>query len=74
VWTTLYISVAAAAAGTYRELSDQIHYAGYIFVGVIIAFIVLVFIGKKVIERVERKHLDDDVAKPTRADDADMKD
>jgi membrane protein DedA with SNARE-associated domain len=74
VWTTLYISVAAAAAGTYRELSDQIHYAGYIFVGVIIAFIVLVFIGKKVIERVERKHLDDDVANPTRADDADMKD
>jgi membrane protein DedA with SNARE-associated domain len=73
VWTTLYISVAAAAAGTYRELSDTIHYAGYIFVGVIIAFIVLVFIGKKIIERIERKHLGDDPS-PTRGDDASMKD
>ncbi|MFG6445529.1 DedA family protein [Microbacterium sp. P06] len=74
VWTTLYISVASLAAGTYRELSDTIHYAGYIFVGVIVAFIVLVFIGKKVIERVERKHLGDEKEEPTRADDAGMKD
>lgn len=58
VWSTLYISVAAVAAGTYRELADQLHYAGYVFVGVIVLFLVLVFAGKKIIERVERKHLD----------------
>ncbi|MFE1645172.1 DedA family protein [Microbacterium sp. P01] len=57
IWATLYISVAAAAAGTYRELADRLHYAGYIFVGVIVLFLVLVVIGKKVIERVERRHL-----------------
>lgn len=56
VWSTLYISVAAIAAGTYRELADTIHYAGYIFVGVIVVFLVLVFAAKKIIERAERKH------------------
>src|SRR6478735_4506436 len=58
VWATLYISVAAVAAGTYRELADQLHYAGYIFVGVIVLFLVLVFVSKQVIERAERKHLE----------------
>ncbi len=57
LWATLYISVSAAAAGTYRELADQLHYAGYIFVGVIALFIVLVFVGKKVLEKVEHRHL-----------------
>ncbi|WP_243074925.1 DedA family protein [Microbacterium sp. SS28] len=57
VWATLFISVSAAAAGTYRELADQLHYAGYIFVAVIVGFLVLVFLGKKLIERLERRHL-----------------
>ncbi|KAA9148530.1 DedA family protein [Microbacterium lushaniae] len=59
VWSSLYISVAALAAGTYRELADTLHSAGYIFVGVIVVFLVLVFVGKKVIERLERRHLDE---------------
>lgn len=58
VWSALYISVAALAAGTYRQLADQLHYAGYIFVGIIVLFLVLVFVGKKVIHRIERRHLD----------------
>ena len=58
IWSSLYISVAALAAGTYRELADTLHSAGYIFVGVLVAFLVLVYVGKKVIERLERRHLD----------------
>jgi membrane-associated protein len=57
MWAALYISVASVAAGTYREVADQIHYAGYIFVAVIVVFIALVFVSKKVIERAEHKHL-----------------
>ena len=57
IWAALYISVASVAAGTYREVADQIHYAGYIFVAVIVVFIALVFISKKIIERAEHKHL-----------------
>lgn len=70
VWTALYISVAATAAGTYRELADSIHYAGYLFVGIIAVFLVLVFVGKKVLERLERRHLSDDTDQiGTNADD-----
>lgn len=65
VWSALYITVAALAAGTYRELADQLHYAGYIFVGIIVVFLVLVFVSKKVIERAERKHLEHDPAGET---------
>jgi flagellar biosynthesis/type III secretory pathway M-ring protein FliF/YscJ len=43
-----------------------------IFVGVIVLFLVLVFLSKKVIERAERKHLDHDG--PDEASVADMKD
>lgn len=72
IWSALYISVAAVAAGTYRELADRLHYAGYIFVAVIVVFLVLVFLGKKVIERAERKHLEHDG--PDEAPVADVKD
>ena len=72
IWSALYISVAALAAGTYRELADRLHYAGYIFVGVIVLFLVLVFVSKKVIERAERKHLEHDG--PDESPVADMKD
>lgn len=73
VWAGLYVTVAASAAGTYRELSDRIHYAGYVFVGILVVFLVLVFIGKKVIERAERRHLADE-AIPLEPVDGDVKD
>lgn len=57
VWATVYVSVAALAAGTYRDLADQLKYAGYIFVGAIVLFLLLVFAVKKLIERMERRHL-----------------
>ena len=58
LWATLYISVSALAAGTYRELADRLHFAGYIFVAIIVLFFVAVFVAKKLIERSERRHLD----------------
>lgn len=73
IWAGLYITVAATAAGTYRELADQLHYAGYIFVGILVVFLVLVFVGKRLIERAERRHLADDVPALGR-EDGDVKD
>lgn len=58
IWAALYISVASVAAGTYRELADQLHFAGYVFVAVIALFLAAVFAGKKLIERVERRHFE----------------
>lgn len=64
LWASLYVTVASLAAGTYRELADRLHYAGYIFVGVIVLFVILMFVGKKLIERAERKHLHADEELP----------
>ncbi|MEJ1155584.1 DedA family protein [Microbacterium marmarense] len=60
VWASLYIPVAALAAGTYRELADRLHFAGYIFVGIIVILVLAVFAMKKVIHRLERRHMEGD--------------
>lgn len=57
IWAFAYVSVGSAAAGTYRELSDTLHGAGYVFVGIIAAFLVVIVIGKKLLERVEARHM-----------------
>lgn len=57
VWATIYVSISAAAAGTYRELADRAHWAGYVFVGIIVVFLLGVIITKKVLAHNERAHL-----------------
>ncbi|WEK14438.1 MAG: DedA family protein [Candidatus Microbacterium phytovorans] len=57
LWAIVYVSVAAAAAGTYRELADQLHYAGYLFVAVIVVFLLLIYVAKRVIVARESRHL-----------------
>ncbi|WP_203135220.1 DedA family protein [Microbacterium sp. JZ31] len=59
IWATLYVSVAAGAAQSYRRLSDDAHWAGYIFVGAILLLVVGVFVAKKVIARLEQRHFED---------------
>ena len=58
IWSVAYVSVGAAAAGGYRELSDQLHSAGYLFVGVIALFALAVFLVKKWLHRRELRHMD----------------
>lgn len=57
IWATTYVTVGSLAAGTYRDLSDNLHGAGYLFVGVIAGFLVLAFVAKKLIERSQAKHM-----------------
>jgi membrane-associated protein len=57
IWAFAYVSVGAAAAGGYRQLSDQLHYAGYIFAAVIAAFIGVVAIVKSALSRAESRYL-----------------
>lgn len=59
IWATLYVSISAGAAQSYRSLSDTAHWAAYIFVGAILLLVVGVFVAKKVIAHLERRHLDD---------------
>jgi membrane protein DedA with SNARE-associated domain len=73
IWTSLYVGVVAAAAKTYREVSDNIQYAGYLFVGVIVAFLLLAYLVKRLISRREARHLRLEEEKIRRAD-GDVKD
>nr|WP_206686681.1 MULTISPECIES: DedA family protein [Microbacterium] len=57
LWAFAYVGVAAAAAGSYRELADRLHFAGYLFVGVIVVFLLLVWVAKRVIVAREARHL-----------------
>lgn len=57
IWAFGYVSVGTLAAGGYREVSDQLHYAGYLFVAVIAIFIALVMVAKKLIARSEARHM-----------------
>ncbi|PWB96871.1 DedA family protein [Salinibacterium hongtaonis] len=57
LWATGYITVGWLAAGSYRELSEQLHTAGYIFVGIIAAFLLLVVVGKRLLHRLERRYM-----------------
>jgi membrane protein DedA with SNARE-associated domain len=57
IWTFAYVSVGAFAAGSFRDLLDQLHYAGYIFVGMIAVFLLIVFAVKRLLERAESRHM-----------------
>ena len=58
LWALAYVSVGAAAAGSYRELADQLHHAGYVFVGIVAAFLLLVVAVKKIVHAKEARHLE----------------
>jgi membrane-associated protein len=64
LWTFAYVTVGWLAADSVRDLLDRLHYAGYIFVGIIIVFALAVFTVKKLLERAERRHMDDAAGRP----------
>jgi membrane-associated protein len=65
LWALAYVSVGALAAGSYRQMADRLHYAGYIFVGIIVAFAVLVLVAKKVLSKVEARHMKRPAKRPS---------
>jgi len=64
LWAGAYVSVGWLAADSYRSLSTQLHYAGYLFAAILLLFVVGVFVVRKLIERAEARHYDhpDDLA------------
>jgi membrane protein DedA with SNARE-associated domain len=58
IWALAYASIGWAAAGTYRELSGRLHYAGYLFVGIIAVFLIVVIVVRKLLERSQRRHME----------------
>ncbi|TFC45873.1 DedA family protein [Cryobacterium sp. TMT1-21] len=58
LWSLAYVSVGWAAADGYRELADRLHFAGYLFVAAIAAFVLLVLLIKKWLNRREARHME----------------
>lgn len=58
IWAFAYVTVGSVAAEGYRELSRELHWAGYLFVAVIALFLVAVWGVKKLIVRSEAKHME----------------
>lgn len=58
VWASAYVTVSSLAAGGYRQIAGQLHLAGYLFVGAIMLFLLIVFVVRKVLLRLERRHLE----------------
>lgn len=58
VWALAYASVGWLAAGSFRELADRLHGAGFLFVGVIVAFLVIVWLAKRWLLARERRHME----------------
>jgi membrane-associated protein len=59
LWAGAYVTVGWLAAGSYRELADGLHSAGYIFVGIIVGFLLLVVLGKRLLNRAESRYMDE---------------
>lgn len=58
LWTFAYVSVGSAAAEGYRSVSERLHFAGYIFVGVIAAFALVILLVKRWLKRREARFMD----------------
>ncbi|TQL47817.1 membrane protein DedA with SNARE-associated domain [Homoserinimonas aerilata] len=58
IWAASYVGVGWLAAGSYRELSSQLHWAGAVFVAIIVAFLILVALAKWLLGRLEARHME----------------
>lgn len=58
IWAFAYVSAGSAAAGGYRQLVGRLHYAGFLFVAAIAVFLLVVYLVKTLLNRVEARHMD----------------
>jgi membrane-associated protein len=58
IWSVAYVSVGTFAAGSFRDLLDRLHYAGYIFAGIILVFVIATLVVKKLLERSAEKDME----------------
>jgi membrane-associated protein len=59
IWAFAYVTVGWLAADGYRELSRDLHWAGYVFVSIIAAFLLGMWGVKKLLVHSEAKHMAD---------------
>ena len=56
VWAAAYVTVGTLAAGGYRQIAAQLHWAGYLFAAVVVVFFVTALLVRRALERREARH------------------
>lgn len=54
LWAAIYVSVGQAAGSSYRALAQELNSAGWIVLGGIVVFLLLAWLGKRLLHRLER--------------------
>lgn len=54
LWAAVYITVGTVAGTSYRALTRELHFAGWIVLGGVVVFLVAVVVGKRLLHRLER--------------------
>jgi membrane protein DedA with SNARE-associated domain len=57
IWASIYISLGAFAAGSYRALEGQLKFASLIFLGIVVIALVVIFLIRRALARSEEKHM-----------------
>jgi membrane-associated protein len=55
VWALLYVTIGTAFGSSYRLLSQDLHFAGWIVLGVLVLVLVGVAVAKRLLNRYERR-------------------
>ncbi len=57
IWAAAYVTVGYTAAASYEQLSQSLHWAGYVLVGIIALFVVTMYTIKRIIQAKEQRHM-----------------
>ncbi|HEY4152513.1 MAG TPA: VTT domain-containing protein, partial [Pseudolysinimonas sp.] len=66
LWAAAYVTVGTLAAGGYRQISAQLHWAGYLFAAVVLVFFVVALLIRRALERRAARGIDAEHPAPPR--------
>lgn len=59
IWTFVYVTIAAVLKDQYQAFASKYEWAGWAFIGLIVAFVVVVALIKKRIEKTQEKYMEE---------------
>jgi membrane protein DedA with SNARE-associated domain len=59
IWTFVYVTLAAVLKDQYEAFAAKYEWAGFLFIGIVIAFIVVVSLIKKRVEKTQERYMDE---------------
>lgn len=57
LWAAAYCTVGWLAVGSYRRLAGSLHWAGFVFAAIVVAFVLIVWLVRRLLARAEERHM-----------------